>query len=402
MKRRKDQAVTLFGGKLHVYPRPKSPFYWCGFYHQRKHIRTSTRCADLDKAKDWASQWFFEKQLEIKNGFLPVSAPKAKSFATAAEKALEAYRADVERGTRSRTYFKGLSELLTNRIVPVIGKHALESINQTDWYRYKEELLKKKNYKARTIHQHKIAIRIVLKQAQIRGEISAVPQFLNDTAGIRSDTPRTWFEESEYKRLIAALRDNIKTHKNTRWSEAAKELRDYVFFVANSGLRVGEAKNVRFCDVEITKDWNDSTKKPGDCLLIKNIQGKRGTGECKTYFGAVRPFLRRVKSRGLDDDWQHCQDLVFEEYHRDMFREILDRSNLRFTNDRPPRRRDLMSLRHTYICFRLLRGANVYDIAANCRTSVEMIQNHYAKWLSPSQSRTINRNQRALYDVSEN
>jgi len=398
MKRRKDQAVTLFGGKLHVYPRPKSPFYWCGFYHQRKHIRTSTRCADLDKAKDWASQWFFEKQLEIKNGFLPVSAPKAKSFATAAEKALEAYRADVERGTRSRTYFKGLQDLLNNRIVPALGSQALNSINQTAWNRYKEELLKKKDYKDRTIHQHKIAIRIVLKQAQIRGELPSVPQFLNDTANVRSDTPRTWFEESEYRRLILALRKNITHYKTTRWSEEAKELRDYVLFVANSGLRVGEARNVRFCDVEIKQDYNDSTKKLEDCLLIKNIWGKRGTGECKTYFGAVKPFLRCVERHGLKD-WRDCQDIIFPVYHRRMFKEILERSNLRFTKDRPPRRRDLMSLRHTYICFRLLRGANVYDIAANCRTSVEMIQNHYAKWLSPSQSRTINRNQRSVFEV---
>jgi hypothetical protein len=59
-----------------------------------------------------------------------------------------------------------------------------------------------------------------------------------------------------------------------------------------------------------------------------------------------------------------------------------------------------MSLRHTYICFRLLQGVPVYDIAANCRTSVEMIQNHYARWLSPAQSKTINRNQ-AVYDVTE-
>jgi len=32
------------------------------------------------------------------------------------------------------------------------------------------------------------------------------------------------------------------------------------------------------------------------------------------------------------------------------------------------------SLRHTYICMRLSEGANIYDVARNCRTSVEMIQ----------------------------
>jgi integrase len=36
------------------------------------------------------------------------------------------------------------------------------------------------------------------------------------------------------------------------------------------------------------------------------------------------------------------------------------------------------SLRHTYICMRLMEGADIYQIAKNCRTSVEMIETYYA------------------------
>jgi hypothetical protein len=32
----------------------------------------------------------------------------------------------------------------------------------------------------------------------------------------------------------------------------------------------------------------------------------------------------------------------------------------------------------TYICMRLMEGADIYQIAKNCRTSVEMIEKHYA------------------------
>jgi hypothetical protein len=35
---------------------------------------------------------------------------------------------------------------------------------------------------------------------------------------------------------------------------------------------------------------------------------------------------------------------------------------------------------------RLLNGVGVYEIANNCRTSVSMIENHYARWLSNVQS----------------
>jgi len=40
--------------------------------------------------------------------------------------------------------------------------------------------------------------------------------------------------------------------------------------------------------------------------------------------------------------------------------------------------RTTYSLRHTYISMRLLEGADIYQIAKNCRTSVEMIEKFYA------------------------
>jgi hypothetical protein len=50
--------------------------------------------------------------------------------------------------------------------------------------------------------------------------------------------------------------------------------------------------------------------------------------------------------------------------------------NLRF--DREGRPRNAYTLRHTYICLRLMGGADIYQIAKNCRTSVEMIEKYYA------------------------
>jgi hypothetical protein len=54
----------------------------------------------------------------------------------------------------------------------------------------------------------------------------------------------------------------------------------------------------------------------------------------------------------------------------------LDRTGLKLDRDEKPR--TAYSLRHTYICMRLMEGADIYQIAKNCRTSVEMIEKHYA------------------------
>jgi len=52
--------------------------------------------------------------------------------------------------------------------------------------------------------------------------------------------------------------------------------------------------------------------------------------------------------------------------------------DLKLKFDRDGKRRTAYSLRHTYICMRLMEGADIYQIAKNCRTSVEMIETFYA------------------------
>lgn len=69
-------------------------------------------------------------------------------------------------------------------------------------------------------------------------------------------------------------------------------------------------------------------------------------------------------------------DLIFPKWPRELFKTILDEEKLRV--DRDGRPRTAYSLRHTYICLRLMEGADIYQIAKNCRTSVEMIEKFYA------------------------
>ena len=46
--------------------------------------------------------------------------------------------------------------------------------------------------------------------------------------------------------------------------------------------------------------------------------------------------------------------------------------------DRERQPRTAYSLRHTCICMRPIEGADIYQVAKNCRTSVEMIEKFYA------------------------
>jgi hypothetical protein len=71
--------------------------------------------------------------------------------------------------------------------------------------------------------------------------------------------------------------------------------------------------------------------------------------------------------------------LIFPKRHHELFDIILDELELK--KDRDGQSRTAYSLRHPYNCLRLMEGADVYQIAKNCRTSVEMIEKYHASHL---------------------
>ena len=131
----------------------------------------------------------------------------------------------------------------------------------------------------------------------------------------------------------------------------------------------------------IVKD--DATK---ETILEIEVRGKRGVGYCKSTTGAVRPF-ERVRDRNIALKAQQKQqaqptDILFPITHRELFNTILKEENLKIDREGQPR--TMYSLRHTYICLRLMEGADIYQIAKNCRTSVEMIEKYYASHIKTS------------------
>jgi len=131
-------------------------------------------------------------------------------------------------------------------------------------------------------------------------------------------------------------------------------------------------------------------KTTSETILLIAVRGKRGVGYCKSMPNAVRPFTRLRDRKRLAPTPENAKnmalpqptDLIFPNTHHELFNIILDEKGLKF--DREGQRRTLYSLRHTYICFRLMEGADIYQIAKNCRTSVEMIEKYYASHIQNS------------------
>lgn len=137
----------------------------------------------------------------------------------------------------------------------------------------------------------------------------------------------------------------------------------------NTGLRPDESARLELRDVKIVKD--EST---GERIVEIAVRGTRGVGFCQSTPGAILPFERVRKRKNLKPT-----DKLFGKSLRELMNMVLDELNLKFDRDGHVRR--CYSLRHTCICLRLLEGADIYQVAKNCRTSVEIIEKCYGRHL---------------------
>jgi len=362
---------TILGGKVHVYRRVGSPAWQCATYLDGKNRRVSTKEKSLAKAKDFAEDWFFQLRQMKAEGILVTG----ETFAQAAKRFTDEYDVMTE-GERNAKYVQDHHSRLRNHLLPFFGKMAVKDISAGVVQDYRIFRLKNDvNYKppSRSTMLHEIVtLRQVLKTAMRQGWIDHVPDISAPFSSSNKIVHRAWFSPDEYKQLYQATRKNIKEAVNPYHKRLAEQLHDKILFMANTGIRPDEANWLEYRDVEIVED--DAT---GETILEIEVRGKRGVGYCKSTTGAVRPIQRMVERNQPEPT-----DRLFPVDHKKQFNRILEEEGLK--EDRQGNRRTLYSLRHSYISFRLLEGADIYQIAKNCRTSVEMIEKHYAVHLKNS------------------
>lgn len=360
----------IMGGKVHVYRRENSSNWQCSTYLNGKNWRRSTGEDSLSRAKEVAEDWYLGLRGKKHAGLLNVG----KTFKHAAAQFLLEYET-ITQGERAPEYIKTLQTKLRVHLLPFFGDTVLTAITPglVQEYRIHRMTSRKDKRtgepmrpKRQTLHQEIVTLRHVLKTANRHGWLPYLPDLSAPYKTTGKVSHRAWFSPDEYKRLYTATRDRAKNPKNNRWRRESEKFHDYVLFMVNTGLRPDEAKRLQFRDVAIVTD-----EATGERILEIEVRGKRGVGFCKSMPGAVVPFTRRqAASTGRPTD------PIFGGIQRELLNAILGELDLKF--DREGNRRTAYSLRHTYICLRLLEGADIYQIAKNCRTSVEMIEKHYA------------------------
>ena len=380
---------SLMGGKLHVYRRENSGKWQCSTFLNGRNWRVSSKEDSLSHAKDFAEDWYLELKGKSRAGVLKTG----KLFKEAAQRFIDEFEV-ITQGQRSPIYVQGHKDRIKNYLNPFFGNMVLPEITAGRIQDYRihrmKNSIKGKPPAHSTLHQEIVCLRQILKTANRHGWIDYLPNMSPPYQKSTKISHRAWFSPDDYKKLYNATRERAMNPPKKRWRWSCEQLHDYVLFMANTGLRPDEALRLQFRDIEIVDDT--STNKT---ILEIQVRGKRGVGYCKSMPGAVEPF-RRLRERprpvsaalaeGEEDKIVQKvgavsvkpkpTDLVFPKTHHELLNDILDEEKLKF--DREGQRRTAYSLRHTYISMRLMEGADIYQIAKNCRTSVEMIEKYYA------------------------
>jgi integrase len=363
-----NETIDLMDGALHVYRRENSGKWQCSTCLHSRNYRQSTKSDNLILAQDFAKNWYLGLLGQSNAGLLE-EAKKGKKFEAAARQLLEELPM-LTHGQRSERYVNDQKKRLESVILPFLGNRYLSEApaSITEYRIHRAQTCKTGKPPSRsTMHQEIVLIRQVYKCALRHKWIDHLPDFSVPYKASGKVGRRAWFSPEEYKTLYTATRERALKPKKTRWKKACENLHDYVLFMANTGLRPDEAKRLQYRDVTIVTDESTSQR-----ILEIEVRGKRGVGYCKSMPGAVKPF-ERMRERNRPASREIA---IFGNIQRELFNTILD--ELGFKTDRDGQRRSAYSLRHTYICFRLMEGADIYQLAKNCRTSVEMIQKFYA------------------------
>ena len=337
------------------------------------YLYRGTGTSDLYEARKFADTLYDDIRLRVMIG----EAITHKNFAKLLAEFEENYPAEAPSPRR----VEDILRFLKNYALPYFSKHKLTELNEVevtklfDWRR--------KNYKRTppsntTILAEMSNFKVFADWCYRRGHFKKKVEF--DRPPL-VDSPRSHFNEKDWAKLTRFLREWVKGAKQ----KSGPILRDrtmminYVLILANTGVRPGEARNLKCSDID-TFIGDDSKEN-----IVLQAKGKTGSREVVSRTPDVMIYLQRIhelrtKERGgekppmTEPIFAHKDGTPIHSFKKG-FNALIKEAGVEF--DSNGQRRVIYSLRHTYATFRLQEGVNHYVLARNMGTSVKMLENFY-------------------------
>jgi integrase len=329
-------------------------------------------------------------------GHNPKTGQPSMTFGALTTQVLANELARSQRGEYALGSYQVLRNRLDAHILPRWGDQPPSHINFLALMAFTHFL--SKTFSTTTISQYMVAVRKVLSYAVAIGELDKLPEFPKIKI---VTTPRGAFTPSEYWKIIRTARrlsgqqypataDDIRANYKIRVAEQRMppDLARAIAFMLNSFIRPSDLKTLKHRHVEIVRANNTY-------LRLTLPETKSHGRPIVTLQPAVRCYQQICKQQastghGAPDDYLFLPALQDRNYAHWVlnfhFNWILAETGLKMGPHGQPR--SLYSLRHSSITFRLLygQGIDLLTLARNARTSVDVINTHYASTVTGEQN----------------
>ena len=261
---------TRFWAEKSIYQRGDGTNWHCSTFLKGKKHRKTTKSDSLSLAKEVAEDWYMALRGKDRAGLIKSD----RTFKKAADQFTKEYQIITE-GHRSERWVEGHQICLRLHLLPFFGNDELADITagKVQEYRMHRATTSStgKPPARSTLHDEIVTLRQVLKTAIRHGWLTHLPDLSPPYRTQGKVVHRPWFSPAEYKQLYEATREYAREpfHEHYRWN--AEQVHDYVLFLANTGLRPDEAKNLQHRDVTVVID--DAMREK---ILEIEVRGKRG------------------------------------------------------------------------------------------------------------------------------
>ena len=393
-----DDVVRAHDGKLVLYRRN-------GIWQARLHLGgnnylpKSLKTANTDEAMRLGEELWHDTRYEVSKG-LPV---RKRTLNSVLDEYIRFRERDNKMGKAagSGTSFKYTSDEMLRQVKRVqhfwreyAGNKSIDSFDKKalsdyvpwrkDYYHNMEEVPKhaQLNPADKTLQWEMMFGKMVLRWAKDRGYLGDKPlpsfSFKLKTKRVRPD-----FTIGDFMRLKESLVLWIDKANGARQRQARLQLHDYVLTLALSGIRIGEANNLKVRDVQKIKD------DLGRENIQFHVRGKTGNRIVVPHIDVkeIIDGLLARRDNPAPDEWLFAMaDGEKIVALRDQFDRFLEEFKL--THNAAGSKHSLYSLRHFYAVRAIARDIDIYTIARNMGTSVQMIEQYYGKHATTTERAT--------------
>jgi hypothetical protein len=388
------EIITIRRG-LAIYKVKASPYWWCRIRDTRhkKNIVRSTKETSRIKAREVAEELYVS--LFSEGAIAPT--PKNFTFTHFADLLLIETEQEIKKGSRSKSLLKDLRYILNNDergLIKAFGSRDVRELTTADYTTYIRKVISNRDdLSASTHNQIRTCFRKVLKVALLDGVITAIPEIPKMNRS--QPGTRTFFrfyplvpkDRDDYQRLLEKSTETIQHQTMVRGIPVTDELRDIIIFTVHSFIRptYSELYALKHSDITI----RDNPKR----LLLTVRKGKTGHRIIDTMPAAVTVYqriLKRHKEYSQKDDYLFLPQYKNRETAKRIimrqFNYVLEIAGLK-QDQYTGLPHSMYSLRHTCCCMRIVLSegqVNLYALAKNAGTSVDMLERFYLRNLPNS------------------